>query len=162
MQVIGDTDRTKIYTLSEFERKNQLESVLASECDLYNLLEIDDEDKELYKEYIKSKKRDYKKAHRNGRCKCKPHNFKQQRLISFRELVTYTCGKCDLVKVEKGYIIPRDTALRREFSNLLILIRQIIISEKNFESTPLEFFALWLGTSIFIIMILYFERMLSI
>ncbi|KAI5186019.1 hypothetical protein NEHOM01_1222 [Nematocida homosporus] len=160
MRIIGDTDRTQVYTLAELEKKERLESVLATECDIFNFLGLDPKDKETRREAIsKVMKKHAKKHDRTGKCKCPIKKFKQRRMISLREYITYNSGKCDLDGAEVGYIIPKNTALGMEFRSLLILIRQIVISEKNSGSTPIEFFAMWLAINIFIVIFLYFERL---
>ncbi|OAG29062.1 hypothetical protein NEDG_01201 [Nematocida displodere] len=157
MRIIGDIDRAKIYTISELEKKEHLEAVLSTECDILNILGLDKKAKRERKEAINK----VIHSHTNvcdAVCTCIIKPFTQLKIISLKELITYANGKCNLGGAQIGYIIPRNTALGKEFRSLLLLVRQIVLSKKEVTSTPIDFFAVWLGINILIVLVTVLER----
>ncbi|OAG33654.1 hypothetical protein NEIG_02062 [Nematocida sp. ERTm5] len=94
----------------------------------------------------------------NHKCTCPIQIFKQIRYITAKDVTVYRNGKCTLDTAQIGYIIPRNSAFGRDYSDILLLIRQIIRSKKEFISLPFEFFTTWIGLNIGIVIILYIER----
>ncbi|KAI5160423.1 hypothetical protein NEAUS03_1126 [Nematocida ausubeli] len=159
MLIMGDINRVKIYTLSELERKEKLELVLANEFDIFAMTGLDAKDKPFYKSCIKEVMKKNPSAY-NHKCNCPIQKFKQVRYIAAKDVIAYRSGKCNLDSAQIGYIMPRNSAFGRDFRDLLLLARQIVISRKESISMPFEFFTTWIGLNIGIVILLYIERYL--
>ncbi|KAI5171180.1 hypothetical protein NEFER03_0582 [Nematocida sp. LUAm3] len=161
MRIIGDGDRNRIYTLSEMEKKEKMEIVLSTECDIMHLLKMDPKDKEIRRESIESVIKGPERRKHKSNCNCPVIPFKQTKYLSLKGMTAHNSGRCNLDGTQIGYIVPRNTALGKEFRSLLLLLRQMVLVEKSSDSTSIEFFALWLAVNIVIIVFLYIERILS-
>ncbi|KAI5190856.1 hypothetical protein NEMIN01_1258 [Nematocida minor] len=157
MLIMGDMDRVKIYTLSELEKKEKLEMVLANEFDIFSMTGVDPKDKEFQKTCIKEVMRQNPSGY-NHKCNCPVQKFKQVKYIPAKDVIAYNSGKCSLDVAQIGYLVPRNSAFGKEFRGLLLLVRQIIISKKETISVPFEFFTTWLGLNVCIVCLLYMEK----
>lgn len=157
MLIIGDTDRVKVYTLEELEKKEKLEHLLKSEFDIFAMTGIDPKDKDYQKSCIKEVIKRIPSGF-NHKCQCPIQKIKQVKYISAKDVITYRSGKCTLDATEIDYLIPRNNAFGKEFRDLLLLVRQIIVTKKDSPSIPFEFFTTWLGMNICVIGLLYIEK----
>ncbi|KAH9385904.1 uncharacterized protein NEMAJ01_0800 [Nematocida major] len=157
MRILGDIERVKVYTLQELEKKEKLEMVLASEFDIFAITGLDPNDREFHRTCIREVIRKNTSVY-NHKCTCPIQKFKQVRYVSAKDLITYLNGKCNLDAFQVGFIMPKNTAIGKDFSELLLLIRQMMISRKESVSITFEFFTVWMGLNISTIILLYMER----
>jgi len=158
MRVIGDIDRERVYTLAELEKKERLESVLAAECDLVNILKMDVQDKKLQKYHIAKVQRKRRNTCTKKQCTCIIKPQKQKKYIALKDLIAYTYGMCDLDRSQIGSMIPRTSALGCEYRILLLLIRQIVLSKEEGSSTPITFFIIWITINVLLVPFMYYDR----
>lgn len=157
MVIVGDTDRIKIYTLSELEKKEKLELFFANEFNIFSMTGIDPKDKEHQKTCIKEVIKKIPSRF-NHKCQCPIQKIKQIKYIAAKDVIAYKSGKCNLDETEIDYLIPKNNAFGKEFRDLLILVRQTIISKKETISIPFEFFTKLIGVNICVLGLLYIEK----
>jgi len=157
MRIIGDINREKIYTLAELEKKERIENVFATHCDILKLLEIDPSDRELRKYHILKVINKHNNICTRKKCTCALKSTRQVRYISIKNLIRKICGKQDIEK-EQIVDISRTTALGKDFKNLILLVRKIVLFKEEALTTPVDFFVVWLTVNLSIIFIIFLER----
>lgn len=157
MSICGDLSRNRMYTLSDLEKKERMESLIAEECDVLRLLDIGPKDRRKKQKLIQEVILEHAAAC-NLKCTCRFSPMAQVRYVPVKQFISMKYGATDLKKAEIKYILPRNSALSREFGSILVLTRQIVLFAQSSTATPLCFFNGWLGVTFGLFLAALLER----